>query len=126
MSLSEEFFRAYDVKFLPSSEFSCSEKLVLMVLLSMRNLQEIFISHKNLGEQCSISVPTVKRVLNKLKLKNVLMIKKRGDGKTLKYDLDIKILLVFVFKSNPEQFKKLEKHFGVSAQEVQRDSFNLL
>ncbi len=54
------------------------------------------------------------------------MIKKRGGEKTLKYDLDIKILLVFIFKSNPEQFLKFEKYFGVSAQEVQRDSFNLL
>jgi hypothetical protein len=107
-------FRAYDVKYLPSGEFDVGEKMVLMVLLSMRNLDEIYISHKALSRQSSLSVPTLKRKLEKLKIKNVVVTKVRGAGKTLNYEVDILNLLKFTAKSNPDLFKKMEKHFDVT------------
>lgn len=103
-------FRAYDVKYL-TAQYDVGEKMVLVILLSMRNLPEIFISQKQLAKQASLSLPTLKRKLDSLKEKGVLTTETRGEGKTLMYNIDISILVRHVEKENSKVFKKMERHF---------------
>lgn len=71
----------YHVKFISSEKLDAPEKLLLMVLLSMRNLAEIHITIDLLAEHTSLSTATVKRKLASLKEKG--FIERRGRGRSL-------------------------------------------
>lgn len=103
-------FRAYDVKYL-TARYDVSEKMILMIFLSMRNLDEIFISQKNLAKQASISLPTLKRKLDSLKEKGALLVENRGEGKTLNYKVEISVLIANVRDENSKIYKKMIRHF---------------
>ena len=62
----------YDVKNISPNALDTGEKLVLCILLSMRNLPEINISVQRLAWQASMSPLTAKRKLKSLQEKNLI------------------------------------------------------
>lgn len=63
----------YDVKNISPKHLDTGEKLILSILLSMRNLQEINISIQRLSWQASMSPLTTKRKLKSLVEKNLII-----------------------------------------------------
>ena len=101
------FTRSYDVKYISNQELDAGEKLILMILLSMRNLPEIRISIDSLAEQSSLGTATVKRKLKSLQQKKFIRRISKGTKNcsvTVVNDLEVAMA---VKRANPTIFYRM-------------------
>lgn len=133
MSLSK--LQAFDVKFISKQYLDVESKMILMVLLSMRNLSEVFISNKQLAGQCSISVATLKRRLQELEAEGFIDRSTRGEGngagRTKTTKINEQKIIELIVESSPKQTlrfaytlpSKIFEYFSVPVDKNDHDIF---
>ena len=97
---ADRLLKNYDVKNISPKDLDTGEKLILCILLSMRNLQEINISIQRLAWQASMSHLTVKRKLKSLEQKQLITRLSAGFKNNKKTVLNEVMIAKFVAKSS--------------------------
>lgn len=103
-----KLLKNYDVKNIAPDRLDSGEKLILCILLSMRNLPKINISIERLAWQASMSPLTVKRKLKTLEGKKLIIRKSAGfknTKKTILNELNIAALVAECSKLRADKMK---------------------